>query len=102
MALIKSITMPNGIIVDYHRVVSVDNITNQSSIIEVASYTNKTKRLEEKEALKNNIPMDVFIHTEYLNVPYDKDLNVDSAYAYLKTLEQFEGYVDDLDVSEES
>ena len=102
MALIKSITMPNGIIVEYHRVVSVDNITNQSSIIEVASYTNKSKRLEEKEALKNNIPMDIFIHTEYLNVPYDKDLNVDSAYAYLKTLEQFEGYVDDLDVSEES
>ena len=102
MALIKSITLPNGIIVEYHRVVSVDNITNQSSIIEVASYTNKSKRLEEKEALKNNIPMDVFIHTEYLNVPYDKDLNVDSAYAYLKTLEQFEGYVDDLDVSEES
>ena len=101
MALIKSITLPNGIIVAYHRVVSVDNITNQSSIIEVASYTNKSKRIEEKEALKNNIPMDVFIHTEYLNVPYDKDLNVDSAYAYLKTLEQFEGYVDDLDVSEE-
>ena len=46
--------------------------------------------------------MDIFIHTEYLNVPYDKGLNVDSAYAYLKTLEQFEGYVDDLDVSEES
>ena len=102
MALIKSITLPNGITVEYHRVVSVDNITNQSSIIEVASYTNKTKRLEEKEALKNNIPMDIFINTEYLNVPYDKDLNVDSAYAYLKTLEQFEGYVDDLDVSEES
>ncbi len=102
MALIKSITLPNGIIVEYHRVVSVDNITNQSSIIEVASYTNKSKRLEEKEALKNNTPMDIFINTEYLNVPYDKDLNVDSAYAYLKTLEQFEGYVDDLDVSEDS
>ena len=102
MALIKSITLPNGIIVEYHRVVSVDNITNQSSIIEVASYTNKSKRLEEKEALKNNTPMDIFINTEYLNVPYDKDLNVDSAYAYLKTLEQFEGYVDDLDISEGS
>ena len=102
MALIKSITLPNGIIVEYHRVVSVDNITNQSSIIEVASYTNKSKRLEEKEALKNNAPMDVFIHTEYLNVPYNKGLNVDSAYAYLKTLEQFDGYIDDLDVSEES
>ena len=102
MALIKSITLPNGITVEYHRVVSVDNITNQSSIIEVASYTNKSKRLEEKEALKNNAPMDVFIHTEYLNVPYNKDLNVDSAYAYLKTLEQFDGYIDDLDVSEDS
>ena len=48
MALIKEITLENGIIINYHRVVSVNNITNHSSIIEVASYTSKAKREEEK------------------------------------------------------
>lgn len=95
MALIKSITLDNGITVNYHRVVSVNNITNQASIIEVASYTNKEKRQEEKSALENNQPMNIFIHSEYLNVPYNSNLNVNSAYAYLKGLEKFENSEDD-------
>lgn len=95
MALIKSITLDNGITVNYHRVVSVNNITNQASIIEVASYTSKEKRQEEKSALENNQPMNIFIHSEYLNVPYNSNLNVNSAYAYLKGLEKFENSEDD-------
>ena len=59
MALIKAITLNNGIVVNYHRVVSVNNITNHASIIEIASYISKEKRQEEKEALKNNEPMDM-------------------------------------------
>ena len=51
MAIIKSIELENGITVSYHRVVSVNNITNVSSIIEVGSYTNKAKREEEKQAM---------------------------------------------------
>lgn len=35
MAIIKSIELENGITVSYHRVVSVNNVTNVSSIIEV-------------------------------------------------------------------
>jgi len=54
MEIIKEITLKNKITVNYHRVVSVNNITNHESIIEVASYTNKEKRLEEKKALANN------------------------------------------------
>ncbi len=96
MALIKEITLDNGIITNYHRVVSVNNITNKSSMIEVASYTNKTKRLEEKNALQNNQPMNVYIYTEYLNEEYDKTLNVDKAYEYLKTLEKFVNSTDDI------
>ncbi len=97
MALIKSITLENGITVNYHRIVSVNNITNHSSVIEVASYTTKSKRLEEKSALENHESMNIFINTEYFNTDYNSSLNVNTAYSYLKTLGQFDGYIDDLD-----
>ena len=97
MALIKEITLDNGIITNYHRVVSVNNITNKCSILEIASYTNKTKRLEEKNAIENNQPMNVYIATEYLNEEYDKTLNVDKAYEHLKTLEKFANSTDDIE-----
>ena len=98
MAIIKNITLDSGVIVNYHRVVSVNNITNMTSIIEVASYTSKAKREEEKQAIENAESMNVFIHTQYLNIPYDPQLNVNSAYAYLKTTEEYSGGEDDLDI----
>lgn len=94
MALIKEIVLDNGITVNYHRIVSVENVTNQLSIIEVASYTSESKRLEEKEKLANNEPMDIFIYTEYISLEYTQDLNVDTAYEYLKTLDKFAGAID--------
>ena len=96
MALIKDITLESGITVNYHRIVSVNNITNYASVIEIASYTSSAKREEEKTALKNNEPMNVFIHTQYLKIAYDKSLDVDEAYAYLKTLPEFVACADDL------
>lgn len=95
MAILKEIELDNGVTVNYHRVVSVNNITNHASIIEVASYTTKDKRLEEKTALENGEGMNVFINTEYMNIPYDAEMNVVSAYEYLKTTEKFEGCEDD-------
>lgn len=97
MALIKSITLANGINVNYHRVVSVNNITNLESVIELASYTSKEKRQEEKTALQNHQSMNVFVNTKYISTTYTPSLNVNTAYSYLKTLEQFFGYIDDLD-----
>lgn len=96
MALIKEIVLENGIITNYHRIVSVNNITNHSSVIELASYTGKSKREEEKQALANNENMNVFINTNYFSIPYNQTLDVDSAYEYLKTLSEFTGYTDDL------
>jgi len=95
MAILKSIELQNGITVNYHRVVSVNNVTNHASIIEVASYTSKAKREEEKEKLANNEEMDIFINSDYLETPYDPDLNVISAYEYLKTTEKYSGAEDD-------
>ncbi len=97
MAIIKNITLDSGVMVNYHRVVSVNNVTNHASIIEVASYPNKAKRLEEKNALANREEMNVFIDTHYIEIPYDEDLNVNSAYEYLKTTETYSNGTDDLD-----
>lgn len=94
MALKKEIILKSGIPVNYHRVVSVNNITNHASIIEIASYVSEDKRKEEQEALANKTAMDVFMSTEYINVDYTKSLNVDTAYEYLKTLDKFAGAVD--------
>ena len=47
MALKKEIVLDSGVITKYHRIVSINNVTNVCSIIEVASYTSEEKRNEE-------------------------------------------------------
>lgn len=96
MALKKEITLDNGIVLNYHRVVSVNNITNIQSTIEVASYINEEQRNKEKEWYESEDKgdMNVFIDSKFYIKEYDKDLNVDNAYEYLKTLEEFEGAED--------
>lgn len=95
MAIIKHITLDNGVLVNYHRVVSVNNITNHATIIEVASYTDKEKRTEEKEKLANNEPMNIFIHSQYYNFDYQGYLSVDDAYDKIKQLDIFKGSMND-------
>ena len=53
MALSKNITLENGVATNYHRVVSMNTITNIQNIIEVASYTSKEKREEEQYAIES-------------------------------------------------
>ena len=97
MALYKEIILGNGVTVNYHRVVSVNTITNVQNIIEVASYTSKEKREEEKTAIETGGESDVFIETTYLNTDYDQTMSVVSAYDYLKTRSEFEGATDLMD-----
>lgn len=121
MALQKDIKMENGVTLNYHRVTSVNNITNISSTIQVASYIdseerekeqyyvevqNKNKELKLKQANNELITdnelltddekellfvngINVLKETKFYKLPYDKDLNVDGAYEYLKTLDEF-------------
>ena len=95
MALIKEIELENGVKVNYHRIVSVNNVTNHASIIEIASYTSKEKREQEKEAFERKEFIDVFKETKFIEKEYEEDLNVVSAYEYLKTLPEFSGCTDD-------
>lgn len=91
MALKKDITLNNGIVVNYHRIVSINNITNQSTKIEVASYINEEQRNREKNWYETGgiEDMNVLIVTNIYTAPYNKELNVDTAYEYIKELEQF-------------
>lgn len=95
MGLKKEITLDNGVSVNYHRIVSINNITNVSTIIEVASYTSEEKRQEEKTAIENATEMNVFIDTEYINKEYTENLTIKEAYKYLKTLDKFKDAIDE-------
>ena len=94
MALKKEIELDNGVVTNYHRIVSINKITNISNIIEVASYTNEQKREEEKEAIENGTEMNVFINTEYINAKYDENITIEETYEYLKTLDKYKGAED--------
>lgn len=89
MALNKEIELDNGIVLNYHRVVSINKITNQNTIIEISSYTSEAKREIEKEALENGEVFDVYIHTTYVNKEYDETDTIENLYNYLKTTEMF-------------
>ena len=103
MALQKEIELKNGVTLNYHRVVSVNSITNISTTIEVAGYVSEAKRLEEKtyqelQMKQNRTPeeeeelergINVYIDTDYIQIPYDKNMNVDNAYEYLLTTEKY-------------
>lgn len=100
MALAKDVELENGIVTKYHRIVSLDFITNEQTIIEVASYINASKREEEQNALiqakeTGEYPeTNIFIHTTYINKAYDENDNIKSCYNYLKTLDEFKNAKD--------
>lgn len=95
MALQKEIELENGIVVNYHRIVSITKITNQLNSIEVASYISAKKREEEQQALEigiengEAIETNIFIDTTYINKDYDETETIEDAYDYLKTLDKF-------------
>ena len=89
MALSKRITLGNGVTTNYHRIVSVNTITNVANIIEVASYISESKRKEEADAIANGEPMNVYIETRFLNADYDQTMTVERAYEWLKGQPEF-------------
>lgn len=102
MALIKEIELENGITLNYHRIVSINKITNNCNIIEVASYTSKKQREKEKEyyeqAKKSDTfdeSMNVFIETTYINKDYSEKETIEECYNFLKTTEEFKNAEDE-------
>lgn len=90
MALYKEIRQSNGVVTTYHRIVSMNVITNVQNTIEVASYTSQEKRQEEIDAMKNKTGCNVYISTTFKNTDYNQDMTIETAYNWLKTLPDFE------------
>ena len=108
MAIQKEIELENGVTLNYHRITSLEKITNISNNIEVSSYTNETQRQKEQEyqqlQLKNqketlseqeqeqlNKGINVFIDTDYIQIPYNEEMTIQDAYNYLLTLDKYKG-----------
>lgn len=107
MALEKRIKQDNGIILNYHRIVALNKITNVLNAIEVNSYINETQRAKEqryqelqrknangeeltdgeREELQKGI--DVLVEAAYISIDYDADMTIEQAYEYLKTLDKY-------------
>ena len=97
MALQKEIALDNGIKVNYHRIVSINKITNNSTIIEVASYINKSERQKEIDyynSTEEEKSMNVFIETNYIEKEYNETDTIEDLYSYLKSTEQYKDATD--------
>ena len=94
MGLKKQIELENGIVLNYHRITTINKITNSSTVIEVSSYTSKEKREIEKEAIQNSQPFNVYIHTTFINKEYVENETIKDLYDYLKTTERFSNAID--------
>lgn len=112
MALQKEIELDNAIILNYHRITSLNKITNISNNIEVNSYISESQREkeksyqevqrksaneeelteEEKELLEKGI--NVLVQADFINIPYDENMSIESAYEYLKTTEKYKDAID--------
>ena len=92
MGLSNVTELPNGVTVSYYRIASLTVHVNRDCIIELAGYTSQGKR--DEEAAQGT---EVYVHTRYVNVPYDPDFSVSKAYALVKELDGFEGAEDVID-----
>ena len=106
MALQKEIELENGVILNYHRITSLNKITNIANNIEVSSYTNEAHREKEREyqeaQIKSNQEelteeeqalldkgINVYIETDYIQLPYNENMTIEDAYNYLLTTEKY-------------
>lgn len=92
MALKKEIELDNGIILNYHRITSINKITNNCNVVEISSYTSEKQREKEIEYYKSedeDKTMNVFIDTTYVNMEYNENITIEEIYEYLKTLDKF-------------
>ena len=103
MALIKEIEMENGVVLNYHRITSLNKITNQSNTIEVNSYISENQRNKEKEyqdlqkkenktqeeEIELEKGINVLIEADFISIPYNEEMTIEDAYDYLKTTDKY-------------
>lgn len=101
MALLKTIELDSGIILNYHRIVTITKVTNHSTVLEIAGYTSKEKREQEIQQLTNGEEITAYINTTFMSVNYDENTTIKDWYDYLKTTDKYSGAEDDEDENNE-
>lgn len=90
MALFKKIRMDDGVTTSYHRILYLTKTINRQNSIAVLSYVDEQSRSDERNAvLERPYRKGITYETDY-----DEDMTIEDAYAYLKTLPEFEGAED--------
>lgn len=100
MALHKTTVDPNtGIPLAYHRISSVNLITNESMVIQVCSYISEMDRHREKQQFlaQPEIAEPIFSTVYYYSCEYTDGMTCTQAYEYLKTLPEFADATDVLE-----
>ena len=100
MALLKQIELESGVVLNYHRIVTITKITNHSTVLEIAGYTSKYKREQEIQQLVNGEPITAYIDTTFMSADYNEEATIKDWYAYLKTTDRYADAEDDEDISE--
>lgn len=101
MAIKKTVTAPNGIVTEYHRIAMVKMDINQQNTLLVHSYLSDAGRQIEKDyaaGLYNDLEEGMmnwpYVDAKYLDCDYDGEMTISKAYEYLKTLSEYEGAID--------
>ena len=90
MAIYKPVRQDDGVTTNYHRVLFLMHTVNRQNSIAVLSYVDE----EARDGARNNMIMQPYSKSITYEVDYDPNMTIDDAYAYLKTLPQYEGAVD--------
>lgn len=109
MALQKETELDNGIVLNYHRITSLNKLTNISNTIEVNSYINEIQRekekryqelqkksaneeeLTEEEKVELDKGIDVLVEADYISINYNQNMTIEDAYNYLKKIDKYKG-----------
>ena len=98
MALLKKVTMANGLPLEYHRIAMIKNEINQQTTILVHSYLNAEARQYEKDYANGLIegePTFPYVDARYYNISYDPEMTVVLAYEWMKNnIPEFENAED--------
>lgn len=96
MALKKEIRQDDGVVTSYHRILYVQSTINSHVSIAVLSYVDETSKDMENVG---KTPYKKAVTYETTEV---SDMSIKKAYAYLKTLPEFEGAEDILDDTDDN
>ena len=98
MALKKKIIQEDGVVTEYHRILYVSNTVNSHCSVSVISLVSEEIR-NKQLAGEIQQPYQKIVTYETTEV---SDMSVKKAYAYLKTLPEFEGAEDILDDTDDN